>query len=141
MPIETRRSPPRLRTFFAAFCFAAAGILVVGLLGIGATPVAVGLVREPWDKLAHLATFAVLGGLLAAGFGGRRPWLATALALSVGMADEGLQLFHPGRQSGWDDLAADLAGAALAAAALWFAWGRRHLRAERGMPQAGNTAS
>ncbi|MBK1678940.1 VanZ family protein [Rhodocyclus tenuis] len=120
MHIDTLIESPRLRALFAGLCFAAAGVLVIGLLGIGATPVAVGLVNEPWDKLAHLGTFAVLGGLLAAGFGGGRPWLATALALSVGIADEGLQLFHPGRQAGWDDLAADLTGAALAALALWF---------------------
>jgi hypothetical protein len=46
-----------------------AAVLYVG----GAQPVAVGLFPAPWDKLAHLLTFAVVG--MAAGLaGGMRGW-------------------------------------------------------------------
>jgi hypothetical protein len=127
MPTETTcapRSTP-LRALRAALFFSAAAVLVGVVLGGGATPVAVGLVPAPWDKLAHLATYATLGLLLAAGFSGRRPLLASGLAFAVGVIDEAMQAFHPGRHADLADLGADLAGALLAAALLWVLWGRR----------------
>jgi VanZ family protein len=94
-----------------------AAVLYVG----GAQPVAVGLFPAPWDKLAHLLTFAVIG--MAAGLaGGMRGWRMTlcclAGALLVGGMDEIHQIFLPGRSASWADLAADAAGGLLGAAAL-----------------------
>jgi VanZ family protein len=94
-----------------------AAVLYVG----GAQPVAVGLFPAPWDKLAHLLTFAVIG--MAAGLaGGMRGWrmalCCLAGALLVGGMDEIHQIFLPGRSASWADLAADAAGGLLGAAAL-----------------------
>ena len=44
------------------------------------------------------------------------------IAAAYGASDEWHQFFVPGRQSDWHDLAADAAGAAAVAGALW-AWG------------------
>ncbi|AYQ30195.1 MULTISPECIES: VanZ family protein [unclassified Polaromonas] len=87
----------------------------------GAQPVAVGLFPAPWDKLAHLLTFAVVG--MAAGLaGGLRGWRmalsCVAGALLVGGMDELHQMFLPGRSASWADLAADAAGGLLGAAVL-----------------------
>lgn len=127
MPTEAMRAPrpTPLLALRSALCFSAAGLLVAGLLGVGATPVAVGLVQAPWDKLAHLVTYALLGLLLAAGFSGRRPLLATGLAFAVGVIDEVQQAFQPGRHADLADLGADFCGALLAAMILWYLWGRR----------------
>ena len=125
MRTEPMRLPTTLPALRAALFFSAAGVLVASLLVGGSTPIAVGLVDAPWDKLAHLATSAVLALLLAAGFNGRRPLLAAGLAFAVGVIDEAMQAFHPGRHADLTDLSADLAGALLAAALLWVLWGRR----------------
>ena len=106
-----------VRIAAALMVAASAAVLYVG----GAQPVAVGLFPAPWDKLAHLLTFAVIGG--AAGLaGGMRGWrmLACCLAgaLLVGGMDEIHQIFLPGRSASWADLAADAAGGLLGAAAL-----------------------
>lgn len=87
----------------------------------GAKPVAVNLFPAPWDKLAHLLTFAVVG--MAAGLaGGMRGWrmalCCVAGALLVGGMDEVHQMFLPGRSASWADLAADAAGGLLGAAVL-----------------------
>lgn len=94
-----------------------AAVLYVG----GAQPVAVGLFPAPWDKLAHLLTFAVVG--MAAGLaGGMRGWrmaiCCLAGALLVGGMDEVHQMYLPGRSASWADLAADAAGGLLGAAVL-----------------------
>jgi VanZ family protein len=54
---------------------------------------------------------------------------AVVIALAYGLTDEVHQLFVPGRECDLRDLAADAAGAGIAAAALW-TWGiiRRLLR-------------
>ena len=95
--------------------------LPMGLFYGGAQPVAVGLIPAPWDKLAHVAVFAVLAGAIgyASGLRGARMWwLAFAVALAVGAADEWHQLSLPGRGPGWGDLLADAVGAAVGATAL-----------------------
>ena len=125
MPTDATRVSPTLMAVRAALCFSAAVALVAGLLGFGATPLAVGLFKPPWDLLAHLGTFVVLGLLLGAGFSGRRPLLASCLTVAVGAVDETMQLFHPGRHADLADLGADMAGALLATAILWLLWGRR----------------
>lgn len=116
--------PTPLRALRMALCFSAAGVLVAGLLGGGATPMAVGLLHAPWDKLAHLVTYAALGLLLAAGFSRRRPLLAAGLACAIGVIDELTQGFHPGRHADLGDLGADLAGALLAAVVVRYFWKR-----------------
>lgn len=125
MRTEAIRLPSPLVALRAALCFGAAGVLVAGLLGVGATPAAVGLVRPPWDLLAHLGTYALLGLLLGWGFSGRRPLLASSLAFAVGVIDEAMQIFHPGRHADFADLAADCVGILLAMAVLRLLWGRR----------------
>ncbi|NWG38561.1 MAG: VanZ family protein [Hydrogenophilaceae bacterium] len=60
-------------------------------------PEAAGLIPAPWDKLAHLAWYAVLSGLLLTGFGRRAwPWIFTAMLLLAGW-DEWHQATLPGR--------------------------------------------
>jgi VanZ family protein len=79
----------------------------------GNQPEAAGLIPPPWDKLVHLAWFAVLAGLLHAGLGLRRGLWVAAFCVGVGLWDEWRQLSLPGRSAGWDDLLFDAAGIAL----------------------------
>jgi len=82
------------------------------------------------DKAAHALIYSGLGFLLAraiAGGLGRPlpPWtlpIATLLAVAYGVTDEFHQLFVPGRHFDLGDLAADGAGAAAGAVAMWL-WG------------------
>jgi len=79
-----------------------------------------------YDKLLHLAEYAVLGLLVARalGAGGRPPARAFAGALLLaslyGASDELHQAFVPGRTADVLDWAADSAGAALGAGAIAF---------------------
>jgi len=98
----------------------AALLLAILLLGLfvwgGNQPQAAGAVPPPWDKLAHLAWFATLAGMLQLGLPamGVRGVLALALAcLGIGLWDEWRQLALPGRHFGLDDLLADAVGIAL----------------------------
>lgn len=96
---------------FAAVLLAL-GILT-GLFVLGAQPVAVNLIPSPWDKLAHGAIFALLacGIGVASGLDGRHRLLfAVATAGLVGAVDEWHQMYLPGRQASWGDLAADVVG-------------------------------
>ena len=109
-------------------CAAAVLVMVAGLFVGGAQPVAVGLLSEPWDKLAHATVFAVLTTLLALALQAKPPqpgarWasrpgaalaVAAVLAGAVGVADELHQATLPGRVAGLDDLLADAVG---------FVWG------------------
>lgn len=92
-------------------------LLAVVLLGLfvwgGEQPEAAGLIPAPWDKLAHLAWFALLAGLLRLGLGPRWTPAVAAFCLGVGLWDEWRQLSLPGRMAGWDDLLADGLGIAL----------------------------
>jgi hypothetical protein len=82
------------------------------------------------DKAAHFVEYAGLGVLLVRAFAWRgwtRPSLAVAcgavlMAVVYGMTDEGHQIFVPGRQADWHDVAADALGAGLAAGTL-YGWG------------------
>lgn len=104
----------------AAIAFLIAG---TGLFILGAQPIAVGLFSPPWDKLAHIGTFALIG--CAAGVAsGSRGWLRAACcvagALALGVADELHQVYLPGRSASWADLVADAAGGIAGAALLHF---------------------
>lgn len=114
----------------AAIAFLMAG---TGLLILGAQPVAVGLFSPPWDKLAHIGAFALIGS--AAGVAsGTRGWLRVAWcvtgALALGVADELHQIYLPGRSASWADLLADATGGIAGAALLHWTQlvGLRHLR-------------
>ncbi len=65
-------------------------------------------ITAPWDKLAHLGAYTVLGALSGAATGSaRRGFL---LAAFYGALDEAHQVFSPGRMSGFDDWFADILG-------------------------------
>ena len=70
-------------------------------------------IPAPWDKLAHLAEYAVLGFLLGRGSG--RVSLAFLVAALYGATDELHQAFVPGREASALDWLADAAGAFLGA--------------------------
>jgi VanZ family protein len=78
------------------------------------------------DKHAHLVTYAVLCALIVWGLTDRAPgrttWsiaaAAAVLAALYGASDEWHQSFVPGRETSGLDLAADTAGAVLAAVGL-----------------------
>lgn len=94
-------------------------LCTAGLFMGGSQPVAVGLFRPGWDKLAHVVVFAGLGAAygVACGRQGWRMLLWSVLgALAVGTMDELHQLSLPGREPGWDDLLADGVGGLLGGA-------------------------
>lgn len=73
---------------------------------------AVGL-PAPWDKLAHLLAYALLGFLLGLGLG--REGQAFGVAALYGLLDEFHQSFTPGREVSLLDFLADALGGALGA--------------------------
>lgn len=85
----------------------------------------------PWDKLAHLFAYGVLGLLIARamyinGIGNwREIAVVTMLATLYGVSDEFHQSFVPGRESSSGDLIADALGALLAACLLYWLRPRR----------------
>jgi VanZ family protein len=94
-------------------------------------PEAAGLIPPPWDKLAHLAWYAVLAGLLLLGLG-RRAWLwVLAGTLLLAGWDEWHQFALPGRSPGIDDWLADALGV-LAGIVISHAIGRHMWPAPRG---------
>jgi VanZ family protein len=97
-----------------------------GLHVLGAQSFAVGLFPSPWDKLAHVVTFALMGGAFGLATGKRgwpRAFYCIAGAVVIGIMDEWHQAYLPGRTASWSDLMADAAGGMLAAALLsWGHW-------------------
>lgn len=95
--------------------------LVPGLFVGGAQPAAAGLIPAPWDKVVHCGLFALFAVLIGLAVGFQRLprigllFLAFAGAFAIGIADELHQATLPGRHAGWDDLAADAAGALIGA--------------------------
>lgn len=90
-------------------------ILLLGAIFIGGeAPGAGNLFAPPWDKVVHLLVFGSIGVLVALSF----PAFPTAAILpivaAIGATDEFHQTFLPGRQAGFDDWLADLAGGMLA---------------------------
>jgi VanZ family protein len=69
--------------------------------------------RYGLDKLAHLATYGLLGLLLRRASGRFLP--ALGIAVVVGLLDEWLQSTAGGRTASLPDLASDAVGAALGA--------------------------
>ncbi len=121
-------------------------LLTVGLFFGGAQPVAAGLFKPGWDKLAHVVVFACMGfayGLASGGRGWRMLLWSVLGALAVGSMDELHQLMLPGREPGWDDLLADgvgglLGGLGLQAGYAWLKW-RERRRAQMGPAGSAST--
>jgi VanZ family protein len=114
-----------------ALAAAVALFVIANLFYHGAQPYAVDAVPAPWDKLAHLLLFLLLGTLIDVAFAGRRLWAVLLVCALVAGTDELAQLLNPGREVDAFDWLADMGGAAVAAAML--AWLRRwpRLRAPR----------
>jgi VanZ family protein len=92
-----------------------------GLYTLGAQPFAAGLFPAPWDKLAHVVTFALIGsaaGIASGARGWRRTACCIAGAVVIGVLDELHQAYLPGRIASWSDLAADAMGGLLGAVLL-----------------------
>jgi VanZ family protein len=92
----------------------------------------------PTDKLAHVAAYALLGGLIlfALRRGHNTPLpkavlLAIVLATAYGVSDEWHQSFVPRRQAGLDDCAANAVGAVLVGTAWYFYESRRSQQTNR----------
>jgi VanZ family protein len=117
----------------ALVVFAGAAALLLG----GAHPVAVGLVPTPWDKLAHVAVYAVLA--CAVGLASGRSGVSTIAigffaAMAIGVTDELLQLTAVGRSADLEDLLADAVGAALGTLPLAVLVHRRQMAREHDHP-------
>jgi VanZ family protein len=101
----------------------AALILLAVYVWGNSQPEVAGLIPPPWDKLAHLAWYAVLAGLLLLGLGRRAwPWVLAGTLLLAGW-DEWHQFALPGRSPGVDDWLADALGVMVGMGIVW-RWGR-----------------
>ena len=89
--------------------------MIGGLLRLGETSLAVGLIPSPWDKLAHALTFGTI--TLSLWLAVRQRWLlaCVGIALAIAVYDEWRQLYLPGREADLLDLLANTVGIALAA--------------------------
>src|SRR5256712_2862104 len=92
-------------------CLAPAAAVTFQLFYLGAQPFAAGLIPAPWDKLAHLAVFAILTTLLSIGTAGRMPLAVIATAIAIGALDELHQASLPGRFADAADFLADACAA------------------------------
>jgi VanZ family protein len=98
------------------------------------------------DKVAHFLQYAILGFLVARGWGpwrtggpiGFAPWIPALILLAFAGADEYHQHWIPGRVPEWQDWAADIFGIAIGYAL--GAWGNRRImrRAESANRQYGD---
>lgn len=78
---------------------------------LGAQPFAIGLLLEPWDKLAHFIVFGTITGLLWLGSAGSNRMLIIAIVSLIGVSDELRQARLPGRSVDMADLAIDISAA------------------------------
>lgn len=85
--------------------------IVAGLFVGGAQPGAGELFPPPWDKVAHIIAYGIIGILAGLAFpNSKLPWIV-AIVVLIGGADEIHQVFLPGRHAGFDDWTADWGGA------------------------------
>lgn len=110
----------RYSQIFRCACFAGAVAIVIGLFWVGTKQVAVGLFPDPWDKVAHFATFGLIAALLWLSLLRDHPFIVIAVVTLIGMADELHQHYLPGRSANMGDLAVDMLSAALIVALLGY---------------------
>ncbi len=72
------------------------------------------------SKLAHVAEYTVLGGLIQWAMGIRRAWPAWLMTIAYAATDEFHQSFVPGRTARMTDVLIDAAGAAIGIALVWW---------------------
>jgi VanZ family protein len=88
--------------------------LVVALIYFGSRPYyAVVVPYLPWDKLVHATAYASFATLAWVGLGGRSQIGPVIIAGAIGLLDEGVQYYSPGRNADLHDLMADLIGATI----------------------------
>lgn len=68
------------------------------------------MVSHSWDKLNHLAAFAVLYLLLTLAFGHLKTWIRIILLMAFAFQIEIVQHFIPGRDFSLPDIVADAIG-------------------------------
>ena len=102
----------RLSATVRLLCLPLAGVLIASLFK--AAPSIGGIIPSPWDLLAHLSFYGVIGVLIAIGLRGLPFWLPFLFTCAVGGADEIYQSFLPGRVAGLDDFSVDVFAATLA---------------------------
>ena len=90
------------------WCLVIAAVGTSMLFYLGAQPFAVGIFREPWDKLAHLAIFSAITALLWIGTAGRIPLALIVIVSAIGAMDEWHQAGLPGRSMDIADLLTDV---------------------------------
>lgn len=88
-------------------------LLLGNLFYHGQQSYAVNLLRPPVDKLVHVGLFTSIGTLLWIALGAQRVVVVLAVAMLLGVLDESIQWFNPGRSAEWRDLLADAIGACL----------------------------
>lgn len=95
--------------------------IILGLFILGQQPIAINLIPSPWDKLAHICTYALLAyciGRASGQYGRSQMAIAILGGLLIGALDEWHQGYLPGRKSQWYDLVADVMGTLIGAAFL-----------------------
>ena len=101
----------RLRTL----CLLLLASLVTILLVAGQQPqIQAVLLPPPWDKVAHAVVYAGFAALAWVAAGARQRLLPLAVVLVVGLMDEAMQYYTPGRYADVADLLGDLAGGTIA---------------------------
>ena len=80
----------------------------------GGQPGAGQLFIPPWDKVAHLITYAIILILARIGFPKVKLFYLFMIVILIGALDEAHQIYLPGRVAAFDDLLADIIGALIA---------------------------
>ncbi len=90
------------------------GLLLAALFIGGRQPGAGSLFPEPWDKVVHFTFYGTLTVLAGIALPKIKLPVLFLIIISIGGADEFLQIYIPGRHAGFDDLAADAVGCLIA---------------------------
>jgi hypothetical protein len=115
-------------------------VAIVSLLVGGNQSAAVGLLRPPWDKVAHLVAYAGFATLFIVATAGIAPtWVAILFIALLGAVDETVQSYVPGRSADLLDWLTDVTAAVLVVAVI--ALSRRyvdHRRRQESLPERGS---